>query len=213
MAKELLIERISTFSLTPQLLQESVKTNGGRLVVQGVVQRADAKNGNGRVYPKEVLEREVQKYKDTYITENRALGELDHPESPIINLKNVCHNVKDVWWEGDDVIAKIEILPTPSGNILKALLIAGITVGISSRGMGSVKQLGETVEVQDDFELLCWDFVSTPSTQGAFMEVVNESLKYAQSPSASTEKLNKINDLITEILCNRAGFCPCELPE
>jgi hypothetical protein len=213
MAKELLIERISTFSLTPQLLQESVKTNDGRLIVKGVVQRADAKNGNGRVYPKEVLEREVQKYKDTYITENRALGELDHPESPIINLKNVCHNVKDVWWEGDDVIAKIEILPTPSGNILKALLIAGITVGISSRGMGSVKQLGETVEVQDDFELLCWDFVSTPSTQGAFMEVVNESLKYAQSPSASTEKLNKINDLITEILCNRAGFCPCELPE
>jgi hypothetical protein len=213
MAKELLIERISTFSLTPQLLQESVKTNDGRLIVKGVVQRADAKNGNGRVYPKEVLEREVQKYKDTYITENRALGELDHPESPIINLKNVCHNVKDVWWDGDDVIAKIEILPTPSGNILKALLIAGITVGISSRGMGSVKQLGETVEVQDDFELLCWDFVSTPSTQGAFMEVVNESLKYAQSPSASTEKLNKINDLITEILCNRAGFCPCELPE
>jgi hypothetical protein len=213
MAKELLIERISTFSLTPQLLQESVKTNDGRLIVKGVVQRADAKNGNGRVYPKEVLEREVQKYKDTYITENRALGELDHPESPIINLKNVCHNVKDVWWDGDDVIAKIEILPTPSGNILKALLIAGITVGISSRGMGSVKQLGETVEVQDDFELLCWDFVSTPSTQGAFMEVVNESLKYAQSPSASIEKLNKINDLITEILCNRAGFCPCELPE
>jgi hypothetical protein len=213
MAKELLIERISTFSLTPQLLQESVKTNDGRLIVKGVVQRADAKNGNGRVYPKEVLEREVQKYKDTYITENRALGELDHPESPIINLKNVCHNVKDVWWDGDDVIAKIEILPTPSGNILKALLIAGITVGISSRGMGSVKQLGETVEVQDDFELLCWDFVSTPSTQGAFMEVVNESLKYAQSSSASTEKLNKINDLITEILCNRAGFCPCELPE
>jgi len=213
MAKELLIERISTFSLTPQLLQESVKTNDGRLIVQGVVQRADAKNGNGRVYPKEVLEREVQKYKNTFIKENRALGELDHPESAIINLKNVCHNVKDVWWDGDDVIAKIEILPTPSGNILKALLIAGITVGISSRGMGSVKQLGETVEVQDDFELLCWDFVSTPSTQGAFMEIVNESLNYVQSPSASNEKLNKINDLITEILCNRAGFCPCELPE
>ena len=213
MAKELLIERISTFSLTPQLLQESVKTNGGRLVVQGVVQRADPKNGNGRVYPKEVLEREVQKYKDTYITENRALGELDHPESPIINLKNVCHNVKDVWWDGDDVIAKIEVLTTPSGNILKELLLNGITVGISSRGMGSVKQLGETVEVQDDFELLCWDFVSTPSTQGAFMEVVSESINYNQPAPANNKKLEKINDLITEILCNRAGFCPCELPE
>jgi hypothetical protein len=213
MAKELLIERISTITISPQLLQESVKTNGGRLVVQGVVQRADAKNGNGRVYPKDTLEREVQKYKDTYIKENRALGELDHPESPIINLKNVCHNVKDVWWDGDDVMAKIEVLTTPSGNILKELLLNGITVGISSRGMGSVKQLGETVEVQDDFELLCWDFVSTPSTQGAFMEVVNESINYNQPTPVSNEKLNKINELITEILCNRAGFCPCELPE
>ena len=208
--KQLLIERINNFSLTPQLLQESVKNNNGRLIVQGVVQRADSKNGNGRIYPKETLQREVQKYKDTFISENRALGELDHPESPIINLKNVCHNVKDVWWDGDDVVAKIEILTTPSGNILKELLLNGITVGISSRGMGSVKQLGETVEVQDVFELLCWDFVSTPSTQGAFMEVVNESKQYSQS---NNKKLNKINELVTEILCNRAGFCTCELPE
>jgi hypothetical protein len=206
--KQLLIERINNFSLTPQLLQESIKENNGRLIVKGVVQRAEAKNGNGRVYPKETLEREIEKYKNTYIKENRALGELDHPESPIINLKNVCHNVKDVWWEGDDVMAKIEILTTPSGNILKELLLNGITVGISSRGMGSVKQIGETVEVQDDFELLCWDFVSTPSTQGAFMEIVNESQQFNQP----INKLNKINELITEIICNRAGFCSCELP-
>jgi hypothetical protein len=210
--KQLLIERITNFSLTPQLLQESVKNNGGRLIVQGVVQRADAKNGNSRVYPKDTLEREIQKYKDTYIKENRALGELDHPEAPIINLKNVCHNVKSVWWDGDDVMAKIEILPTPSGNILKSLLTAGITVGISSRGMGSVKQIGETVEVQDDFELLCWDFVSTPSTQGAFMEIMSESKQYNQYNKEEQKKLGKINELITEILCNRAGFCTCELP-
>ncbi len=115
----------------------------------------------------------------------------------------------DLWWNGDDVMGKIEILPTPSGNILKALLIAGITVGISSRAMGSVKQIGETVEVQDDLELVCWDFVSTPSTQGAFMEIVSESL----NPNAiKTDKYQKINELITEILCNRAGFCSCELP-
>jgi len=207
--KQLLIERIDNFSITPQVLQESVRKNNGRLIVQGVVQRAEAKNGNGRVYPKDTLEREIQKYKDTYIKENRALGELDHPESPIINLKNVCHNVKDVWWDGDDVMAKIEILTTPSGNILKELLLNGITVGISSRGMGSVKQIGETVEVQDDFELLCWDFVSTPSTQGAFMEVVSESKQYNQP---NNKKLDKINELVTEILCNRAGFCSCELP-
>ena len=210
--KELLIERITTFNITPSMLEESVKNNGGRLIVQGLVQRAEAKNGNGRVYPKDTLEREVQKYKDTYIKENRALGELDHPESPIINLKNVCHNIKDLWWDKDDVMGKIEVLPTPSGNILKALLIAGITIGISSRGMGSVKQIGETVEVQPDFELLCWDFVSTPSTQGAFMEIVNESKQYNQYNKQEQKKLDKINELVTEILCNRAGFCTCELP-
>lgn len=210
--KELLIERITNFNITPKLLEESVKNNSGRLIVQGLVQRAEAKNGNGRVYPKDTLEREVQKYKDTYIKENRALGELDHPESPIINLKNVCHNIKDLWWDGDDVMGKIEILTTPSGNILKELLINGITVGISSRGMGSVKQIGETVEVQPDFELLCWDFVSTPSTQGAFMEVVSESKQYRQYNKEQQKKLDKINELVTEILCNRAGFCTCELP-
>lgn len=209
MSKELLIERVSTFTLTPQLLQESAVKNNGRLIVEGVVQRANAKNGNGRVYPKDTLEREIDKYKATYIKENRALGELDHPESPIINLKNVCHNILDLWWDGDDVMGKIEILPTPSGNILKALLIAGITVGISSRAMGSVKQIGETVEVQDDLELVCWDFVSTPSTQGAFMEIVSESLNLN---AVKADKYQKINELITEILCNRAGFCSCELP-
>ena len=209
MSKELLIERISTITLTPQLLQESAAKNNGRLIVKGVVQRANAENGNRRVYPEDTLRREVDKYKATYIKENRALGELDHPESPIINLKNVSHNILDLWWEGNDVMGKIEILPTPSGNILKALLIAGITVGISSRAMGSVKQIGETVEVQDDLELVCWDFVSTPSTQGAFMEIVNESLN---PNTTKSDKYQKINELITEILCNRAGFCSCELP-
>ena len=210
MSKQLLIERISNFTLTPQLLQESVRVNKGRLIVEGIVQRANSKNGNGRVYPEDTLRREVQKYKDTYIKENRALGELDHPESPIINLKNVCHNILDLWWQGDDVMGKIEILPTPSGNILKELLLAGITVGISSRAMGTVKQIGETVEVQDDLDIVCWDFVSTPSTQGAFMEVVNESFNYA-APKQQPQ-LQKINELITDILCNRAGFCSCELP-
>ena len=200
--KELLIERITNFHITPTMLEESVKNNGGRLLVQGLVQRAEAKNGNGRVYPKDTLEREIQKYKDTYIKENRALGELDHPESPIINLKNVCHNIKSLWWDGDDVMGKIEVLPTPSGNILKALLIAGITVGISSRGMGSVKQIGETVEVQPDFELLCWDLVSVPSTPQAYMRI-------AEGKQVDNIKdYSKINQLITEIICNQTGVCP-----
>ena len=110
---------------------------GGRTLVKGVLQRASAENQNGRVYPKPILEREAKKYL-TFIKERRALGELDHPDSTVINLKNVSHNVREIHWEGDDLCGTVEILPTPSGNILKELLKAGILLGISSRGMGSV---------------------------------------------------------------------------
>lgn len=205
--RELLIDHIGTLTMTPQSLQESIKTNNGKLIVQAIIQRADAKNGNGRVYPRDILEREINKYKDTYIKENRALGELDHSEKEIIELKNVCLNIKEIWWNGDDVMAKIEILTTPAGNILKELLLNGITVGISSRAVGSVKQLGETVEVQDDLSIISFDSVSNPSTQGAFLETLHESIQ----PSKQSDKLEKINSLITEIICNRGGFCPCEI--
>jgi len=191
------------FTLSPQAITEAVKTNEGNLLVEGRLQSAETKNGNGRYYPKEVLEREVEKYKEGPIAENRALGELDHPDSQVINLKNVSHNIKDIWWDGNDVIGKIEILPTPSGNILTQLFKNGITVGVSSRGMGSLKQLGETQEVQDDFELLCWDFVSTPSTPGAYVAPVNEGLEF----SPKLGKYIKVNEIITEILCNN-GQCP-----
>ena len=201
--KQVLIEYFS-FTPSPQALQEARLSPSKNLTVTGVVQRAEAKNQNGRVYPKEVLEREVEKYINGPINENRALGELDHPDSQIINLKNVSHNIKRLWWEGDDLLGDIEILPTPSGNILKELFINNITVGISSRGMGSVKPLGEgTVEVQDDFELLCWDFVSTPSTQGAFMRI-------AEGITPGLNKHNKyikVNSLISEIICSQTGVC------
>ena len=170
-------------------------------MVEGRLQTAETKNGNGRRYPREILEREVERYKDGPIRENRALGELDHPDSQIINLKNVSHNIKDIWWNGNDVMGKIEILPTPSGNILTQLFKNGITVGVSSRGMGSLKPIGETQEVQDDFELLCWDFVSTPSTPGAYVHPINESL------NLTSVNYSKINEIITEILCNN-GQCP-----
>jgi len=191
------------FRLSPQAITEAVKTNEGNLLVEGRLQTAEKKNGNGRYYPKEVLMREVEKYVDGPVKENRALGELDHPDSQVINLKNVSHNIKEIWWDGDDVIGKIEILPTPSGNILTQLFKNGITVGVSSRGMGSLKQLGETQEVQDDFELLCWDFVSTPSTPGAYVAPVNESLEF----SPKLGEYSKVNEIITEILCNN-GQCP-----
>ena len=172
----------------------------GGFIVQGVLQRAGAKNQNGRVYPKRILERECLKYKKEYIDQHRALGELDHPESSVVNLNNVSHNVLKIWWEGDDLKGTVQVLDTPSGNILKSLFKAGIVLGISSRGLGSVKEsMSEgTVEVQEDFELICWDFVSNPSTHGAFMKPksMNESVN-----KTTTNKYNKVNEIITSILC------------
>ena len=173
----------------------------GGFVVQGVLQRAGAKNQNGRVYPKRILERECQRYQMEYIDQHRALGELDHPESSVVNLNNVSHNVLKIWWKGDDLHGAVQILDTPSGKILKELFRAGITLGISSRGLGSVKELRNegTVEVQEDFELICWDFVSNPSTHGAFMRPthMNESV----NKITQTNKYNRVNDIITSILC------------
>ena len=204
MTKQVLIEYLP-FKVLPKSLNEAKFNPNATLIVEGVVQRANAKNENGRIYPKEILEREVQKYVDGPVAQNRALGELDHPESSIISLKNVCHNIKELWWDGDDLFGRIEVLNTPSGNILKDLFLNNITVGISSRGMGSVKQLGEgTVEVQDDLELICFDFVSTPSTHGAYMRPtsLNESKSYQ-----SNNKYSKINEIITDIICTQSGVC------
>jgi hypothetical protein len=205
MDKQLLIET-ALFTATPQSLKESMQNPNGKMFVEGLIQKAETKNGNGRVYPYEVLRREADKYLEGPVKERRALGELDHPDSPVINLKNVSHNIVALSWQGKDLYGKIEILNTPSGNILKALFNNNITVGISSRGMGSVRQIGETIEVQDDFELMCWDFVSTPSTPGAYMEVVNESV----DPWKIKKDYSKIDSLITEIICNRTGFCTCD---
>ena len=201
---KLLIDVIP-FSITPTQINESITDNKGRLIVEGVLQRAEAENQNGRVYPTEVLRREVEKYKGREIKENRAYGELDHPEASVVELKNTSHIVRDVWWEGDDVMGKVEILKTPSGNILKELLEAGCTVGISSRGMGSVKESnnGRTVTVEDDFDLICWDFVSNPSTHGAFLKPVNESV----SKGKVTPSYNKINTLVRDIICEIDGVC------
>jgi len=173
--------------------------SSGRTLVKGILQRASVQNQNGRVYPKEILEREAKKY-ETLIKERRALGELDHPDSSVINLKNVSHNVKEIYWNGDDLMGVVEVLPTPSGNILKELLRAGILLGISSRGMGSVKPIGENkVEVGDDFELIGWDFVSNPSTHGAFMTPMNESIQ-KQIGTDVCGDFCKAQDLMREII-------------
>ena len=178
-SRNLLVDYIP-FEVTPQQINESIKENNGRLVVNGVLQRADAKNQNGRVYPRETLVREAKKYAETQIAERRALGELDHPDSSVVNLNNVSHNVLEMHWNGDDLSGTVEVLGTPAGNILKELFKAGIKLGISSRGLGSVKEVAEdggedSVEVQPDFELIAFDFVSNPSTHGAFLSPTNES--------------------------------------
>ncbi len=199
MSKPLLVEYMQ-FNPIGSLNESNGAKYGipGGFVVQGILQRSGAKNQNGRVYPKNILMRECQRYQKEYIDQNRALGELDHPESSVVNLNNVSHNVLKIWWEGDDLKGVVQVLDTPSGKILKSLFKAGITLGISSRGLGSVKELRNenVVEVQDDFELICWDFVSNPSTQGAFM-AMNES---TQSKTL-INKYKKTNDIITSILC------------
>lgn len=171
----------------------------GRTLVKGILQRAGAENQNGRIYPMEILQREAKKY-EVLIKERRALGELDHPDSSVINLKNVSHNVREIHWDGDDLVGTVEILPTPSGNILKELLRAGILLGISSRGMGSVTNIGEgKVKVGEDFELIGWDFVSNPSTHGAFMTPMNESVNKGVQHEVCDEWC-KSQDLMREII-------------
>ena len=178
MSKQILVDYIP-FEVTPQQINEAMSKNNGRLVVKGVLQRAEAKNQNGRIYPKETLMREAKKYSEIQIKERRALGELDHPDSSVVNLNNVSHNVLEMHWKGDDLVGTVEVLGTPAGNILKELFKSGIKLGISSRGLGSVKEIkeedeGDTVEVQPDFELIAFDFVSNPSTHGAFLSPTNE---------------------------------------
>lgn len=202
MSKKLLVEYVP-FKPVGSLTESSGAAYGvpGGFVVHGVLQRAGAKNQNGRVYPKQILERECRRYQKEYIDQHRALGELDHPESSIVNLNNVSHNVLKIWWNGDDLMGAVQILETPSGKILKELFKAGITLGISSRGLGSVKELRSegVVEVQDDFELICWDFVSNPSTHGAFMRPT--SMNESTNKNIAINKYNKVNDIITSILC------------
>ena len=192
MSRGLLIE---THLFEAKLKQE----DNGTFLVKGILQRAGAPNQNNRRYPKEILERECKKYQQL-INERRALGELDHPDSPVINLKNVSHNIREIYWEGDDVCGVVEILSTPSGNILKELLKNNIRLGISSRGLGSVKEMNDgSVMVQEDFEILGWDFVSNPSTHGAFMAPVNESKQW-KKVADECGKWCRAQDLMREIL-------------
>jgi hypothetical protein len=176
--------------------EEKRQVANGALYLTGVMQKADELNGNGRIYPYKVLQREMKNY-SKIIKERRALGELDHPEDSVVNLRNASHMVTDVWWDGESVMGKVKVLDTPSGNILKSLVSSGVSLGISSRGLGSVHEdnNGATV-VEDDFQLICFDFVSEPSTSGAYMSV-NESVEKKLFTKA--DRINRIlNSIVGE---------------
>ena len=184
-------------NVTPfkSILRES-KERPGVYEVEGVMQRAGAKNQNGRIYEKDLLMREAKKYVDEFVKNGNAFGELDHPESAVVSLKNASHVVKDLYWNGDDLMGKVELLNTPAGNIVKEIIKAGHTIGISSRGTGSVNQTNEGhLEVQDDFDLVCWDFVSNPSTHGAFMNPIA-----LQEGKIKVSKYHNLDSIINDIL-------------
>ena len=203
--KNLLVDYIP-FDISQDTINEAVKENNGKLVVKGVLQRAEAKNQNGRVYPKEILMRESEKYNDNFIKQKRALGELDHPDSSVVNLSNVSHNITEMHFEGDNLIGTCEILTTPSGNILRELIKNGIKLGISSRGLGSVETVNEgpndnpVQKVGQDFELIAFDFVSNPSTHGAFMYPMNESVDKTQTQGRTCGTYCKAEDIINKII-------------
>lgn len=198
MTKQLLTDYMPIDISQGGVIIESMEDKDGKTLIKGVLQRANAKNQNSRIYPRPILQREAQKYMEM-VNERRAMGELDHPDSSVVNLNNVSHLVTEMSWNGDDLVGVIEVLPTPSGKILQALLWAGVRIGISSRGLGSVQESADgAAEVQDDFELLAFDMVSNPSTHGAFMYPMNESVdKYGQQ---CVNKYCRIQEIVTEIL-------------
>jgi len=207
MNKKLLIE-YNVFTPTKHRLSEGTKNGNGNMIVSGLVQACDKPNANKRIYPYDILRSQVDLYIKGPITENRALGELDHPETSVINLKNVSHNILKLWWEDKNLFGEIEILSTPSGNILKQLFQNNITVGISSRAMGTVSPIGEgLVQVEDDLELICWDFVSTPSTYGAYVRPVS-GMNESYDPTLNKyTKYEKANRMVSDIICSLSGVC------
>lgn len=173
-------------------------SNGGKYIMRGILQKANTLNQNGRIYPIDILEREVRNYQK-FIAENRALGELDHPDSSVVELKNASHIVREAYMQGDICYGTVEILDTPSGKILKSLVDSGVTLGISSRGVGSTKREGDYQVVQEDFQLICWDFVTEPSTPGAFMVKEGKEINEADLSRVFT-KSDRIDRIFNDIL-------------
>jgi len=193
--KKYVLQEFMNLDYSDSLLTEAEREgnkNGLHLVLAGKIQAADSKNGNGRIYPRPILEREMKNY-EKLVKERRALGELDHPDTSVVELKNASHIITEVWWNGDDVMGKMKILDTPAGKIAQDLVRGGVQLGISSRGLGSTRQEGSTTMVEDDFQLLCFDLVSEPSTSGAYL--VSES-----KMRTHLTKSDRINRALNDVL-------------
>lgn len=186
------------FDYSADQIKESRERNGGKILMKGILQKADTLNQNGRVYPEAILTREVRNYQK-FIQESRALGECDHPDSSVVELKNSSHIIREAWMDGKTCMGVVELLDTPSGKILQSLVESGVTLGISSRGVGSTDREGDYDVVQDDFQLICWDFVSEPSTPGAFM--MREGKDFARSDlNRHFTKSDRIDRVFNDIL-------------
>lgn len=179
--------------------QEQMAYEQGHRFLVGICQRAGVKNGNGRIYPEMVLKKEADRYQES-ISQRRALGELDHPESSVINLQNVSHLCTQLWWDGQTLKGKFEVLPTPAGNTLKALMQAGVQLGVSSRGLGSIRETRQGTIVEDDFMLICFDMVSEPSTPGAYMVTEAKRSLNAQYINEKKDKETRIKNALWEVL-------------
>ena len=198
MNKLKLISDWRPFEYSKDKITESKSTNGGKIIMKGILQKADTLNQNGRIYPEPILSREVRNYQK-FIQENRALGECDHPDSSVVELKNVSHIVREAHMDGDVCVGTVELLDTPAGKILQSLVESDVTLGISSRGVGSTRQEGDYDVVQDDFQLICWDFVSEPSTPGAFMMSEGKELS-SQDLKVHFNKTDRVDRVLNDIL-------------
>jgi len=207
--KSVIVSDPIPIKLSPRAINESISQKEGRMVFPTILQRADAKNENTRIYRRPILEREISAYVEGPIAEKRAYGELDHSDKMVVEFKNTCLHINEIWWEGDEIWGLVEVLDTPSGKILQECLKKGFSVGISSRGIGSVTELDEgTVEVDDDYSLLCWDAVTNPSTHGAFFQTNKEKIHESKEIVKTT---NKVDEVLTDILCMNLGVCSCKI--
>ncbi len=197
MSKKYVLQEFMNLDYSDSMLTEDEREGnrqGIHLVLAGKIQAAGKKNGNGRIYPKPILEREMKNY-TKLVREGRAIGELDHPDSSVVELKNASHLITEVWWDGDDVMGKLKILDTPAGQVAKQLVKGGVQLGISSRGLGSTRQQGQTTMVEDDFQLLCFDLVSEPSTTGAYLVAENQ----VKSNLTKADRINRaLNDILED---------------